>query len=149
MNTRQNIEIETRCKGESAVRRRRQTAVNVQSVTVCEGKVVPRRRQTASERGVMTMTSRIRTVRLGAAIRILRLEKDLTCTGLVSLAGISAGELAAIESGDFDYKKHGKSIQALCKALGKTEDELIAFSEELMPSDPAKARERLDSLFKK
>lgn len=94
------------------------------------------------------MEADILTERIGAAIYILRLEREFTDAGLARSAGVSRGELARIESGEFDFERKEKIVLALCEALETTVDGLLQYSEDkIMPSDPVAARKMLDEVY--
>lgn len=57
------------------------------------------------------------------AMKIARVEKDMTQGDLANAVGVSRQTISAVEKGD--YNPTINLCRAICKALGKTLDELF------------------------
>lgn len=57
------------------------------------------------------------------AMKIARVEKDMTQVDLANAVGVSRQTISAVEKGD--YNPTINLCRAICKALGKTLDELF------------------------
>lgn len=87
--------------------------------------------------------------RVGTALALVRFRSNMTRNELAKKAGIDADLVGEIESGDCEFSlEHKTMVEALCKAVGRTSNNLLEYSREIYKksANNGKVRETTRSL---
>ena len=88
----------------------------------------------------------VSAMKVAASICLMRTARGLDEAELAGRAGVSAEDVALIETGEFDYAEAALAVivSKIASALGKTPEGLLTFyEEEIVSGEPVEARRRL------